>query len=204
MRKDRAVPCPLRCVHLLSEFQSEWNLDDKPKIRRQHAKYKCNKRHRFKVYSFVVEFFYGKLTTNQKWSKRPRSTLLSVLRVLQLWEESLSDLLSARLLQIPDLHLLSTKPAKFTEMSKAHHELIVIKRVYGKAARLSTVSGSKVVLSVSRWRREAAHLCTNYTPAHAQSYTECVTVSAPSFTHLLFTPARNLSFWTLMSHHRQM
>lgn len=121
MRKDRAVPCPLRCVHLLSEFQSEWNLDDKPKIRRQHAKYKCNKRHRFKVYSFVVEFFYGKLTTNQKWSKRPRSTLLSVLRVLQLWEESLSDLLSARLLQIPDLHLLSTKPAKFTEMSKAHH-----------------------------------------------------------------------------------
>lgn len=83
-------------------------------------------------------------------------------------------------------------------------ELIVIKRVYGKAAQLSTVSGSKVVLSVSRWRREAAHLCTNYTPAHAQSYTECVTVSAPSFTHLLFTPARNLSFWTLMSHHRQM
>lgn len=42
MRKDRAVPCPLRCVHLLSEFQSEWNLDDKPKIRRQHAKISIN------------------------------------------------------------------------------------------------------------------------------------------------------------------
>lgn len=47
-------------------------------------------------------------------------------------------------------------------------------------------------------------LITIHTPAHSQSYTECVTVSAPSFTHLLFTPARTLSFWTLMSPHRQM